>query len=103
MSSTKKRVRQQFRESVFARDGHACRICSRRDALLDAHHITDRNEMPCGGYALENGISLCPECHERAEAYHRTGTALPGFAPSDLYARIGSSHAAAVAASERLL
>lgn len=60
---------------------------------LDAHHITDRNDMPNGGYVAENGISLCDAgCHVLAEVYHQTGTAHPGFAPADLYAQIGSSY-----------
>jgi predicted restriction endonuclease len=102
MSSGKKRTRQQFRDAVFGRDGHKCRVCGDATSQLDAHHITDRNLMPNGGYCAPNGISLCPLCHEKAEAFHSTGTAMVGFAPDDLYQLIGSSHVQAVAASERL-
>lgn len=102
MSNQKKLVRQKFRDTTFARDGHKCRVCARKDAPLDAHHITDRNLMPNGGYVKENGISLCPECHEKAEVYHSTGTALEGFSPDDLYTLVGSSVELARAASERL-
>ena len=67
---------------------------------LDAHHITDRNELPNGGCVAENGISLCETgCHLLAEVFHRTGTAHPGFSPADLYERIGSSRDAAERAS----
>jgi hypothetical protein len=69
---------------------------------LDAHHITDRTLMPNGGYVKENGISLCPTCHEKAEVFHSTGTALEGWAPEDLYKKVGSSYELAVEASERL-
>lgn len=58
--------------------------------------------MPNGGYVTANGVSLCPGCHEKAEAFHSTGTALPGWAPADLYALIGSSYEQAVRDSERL-
>src|SRR5262245_5299164 len=108
MSRRKKQVRQKFRDAVFARDGYACRGCGfastpkRAEAELDAHHITDRHEMPNGGYVAENGISLCASCHEKAEAFHRGEPVPPGFSPAELYARIGSSEAAARAASERL-
>ena len=106
MSADKKRVRAAFRDAVFSRDEHKCRGCGWKifaDGLvLDAHHITDRNLMPNGGYAKENGISLCPGCHEKAEVFHSTGTAHPGFAPEDLYKMIGSSYDQAVKASERL-
>lgn len=103
MSQHKKKVREAFRTAVFTRDGHKCRMCGRK-GTLDAHHITDRNLMPNGGYVKENGISLCDEkgrCHEKAEVYHSTGEALPGWHPNDLYETIGSSLEKAIKASER--
>jgi hypothetical protein len=70
---------------------------------LDTQHVTDRAEMSYTGYAPENGVALRDDgCHRLAEVFHSTGTPHPGFAPADLYARIGSSHEAAVRASERL-
>lgn len=100
--SNKKKIREEFREAVFKRDGYKCRFCSRTENL-DAHHITDRHEMPNGGYVKENGITLCQEEHHPlAEVYHSTGTAAPGFSPDDLYKKIYSSHAKAVEASENL-
>lgn len=104
MSQEKKKIRTNFRDNVFARDKHACKACNVSAALvqLDAHHITDRNLMPNGGYVLENGISLCPTCHEKAEIFHSTGTAYIGFAPDDLYRLIGSSYELAVKRSELL-
>lgn len=98
-------MREAFRTAVFSRDGHKCRTCGRSDVALDAHHITDRNQMPNGGYVKENGITLCNAaggCHEKAEVYHSTGEALEGFSPMDLYRFIGSSMEKAVAASKRL-
>lgn len=107
MSSEKKLIRQRFRDSTFERDGNKCKGCGwslfRQGELeLDAHHITDRNLMPNGGYVKENGISLCPTCHEKAEVFHSTGTALPGWAPEDLYKMISSSYEQAVRAAEKL-
>jgi len=63
---------------------------------LDAHHISNRNDMPNGGYVVENGISLCPICHPRAECQ------VLGFKPEDLYPKVGSSKEKAVKASGRL-
>lgn len=105
MSRQKKQVRGRFRTAVFARSGYACQCCGfqsspdRAEDELDAHHITDRNEMPNGGYVPENGIALCAECHTKAESFHRGDPIPPGFAPADLYAVIGSSEEAARAAS----
>lgn len=107
MSSEKKHTRERFRNSVFDRDGHRCRVCGwslqTLELKLDAHHITDRNLMPHGGYVKENGITLCPACHEKAEVFHSTGQAAPGFSPEDLYELIGSSRERASRASEGLV
>jgi 5-methylcytosine-specific restriction endonuclease McrA len=102
MSAGKKQVRQRFRDATFTRDHHRCRVCGAADKPLDAHHITDRNLLPNGGYVPENGISLCPKCHEDAEVFHNTGQALPGRSPEDLYLLIGSSLERAIKASEKL-
>lgn len=108
MSERKKLVRKQFRDAVFRRDAFACVVCGlsstpeRAEHELDAHHITDRNEMPNGGYVAENGISLCETCHLKAEAFHRGEPVPPGFWPAELYALIGSDEGSARTASERL-
>jgi 5-methylcytosine-specific restriction endonuclease McrA len=108
MSQRKKQIRQKFRDAVFGRDHFTCRGCGfastpeRAEEELDAHHITDRHEMPNGGYVAENGVTLCETCHAKAEAYHCGGPVPEGFAPANLYALIGSSEEEARAASEKL-
>jgi len=108
MSGTKKLIRKHFRDTCYKRDGFRCAMCGIKSSIdkveeeLDAHHITDRNLMPNGGYVKENGISLCSVCHEKAEVYHSTGTAVEGFAPDDLYKKINSSYEKAVEASNKL-
>jgi 5-methylcytosine-specific restriction endonuclease McrA len=100
----KKAVREAFHQAVFRRDGGKCVVCrqSGRDTpAVDAHHITDRTEIPNGGYVLENGIAVCEACHLRVEQYHLTGQAEEGLHPDDLYRLIGSSYDAAVAASAK--
>lgn len=101
-------TRKKFRDDCYKRDGFRCAMCNAKSSKdkaeeeLDAHHITNRKEMPHGGYAKENGISLCPECHIKAEVYHSTGTAVEGYAPDDLYKAINSNLEKAIAASEKL-
>jgi hypothetical protein len=60
-------TRDQFREGVFARDGHRCVICGQPAA--DAHHLIERRAWgeSCG-YLLDNGVSVCEPCHLAAEA-----------------------------------
>lgn len=57
--------RDDFREAVFARDGHSCVFCGRSAA--DAHHILERRLWPDGGYYLDNGASVCAEHHIQCE------------------------------------
>ena len=105
MSKAKKLLREKFKTSVFERDDFRCKMCKhspRNLNELDAHHITDRNEMPNGGYVLENGITLCPTCHIRAETFHKDGEPYPGYSPEDLYKKIESEHKKAVEVSEKL-
>lgn len=105
----KQQIREAFRESVFKRDGYKCRKCgkSQKEVKLDAHHITNREAMPNGGYVVENGISLCDcegGCHMKAEKFYISEGATweDGFHPRDLYSLVGSSHFKAYQASERL-
>ena len=98
-----KRLRADFRENVFKRDGHKCIFCNITEGL-DAHHIVDRHEMPNDGYTIWNGASLCSEHHIMAEEFHiNAGKSWePGFHPDDLYKIIGSSYERAVEESEKL-
>ena len=99
---SKNTARDDFRNGVFKRDGFKCRFCGK--PAIDAHHITDRHEMPNGGYVLENGISLCEECHLDAEQFHisRGKDWKDGKHPDDLYRIIGSSKKEAIVKSQFL-
>jgi hypothetical protein len=99
-----KSKRDAFRDGVLKRDGR-CVKCGATEHKLDAHHITDRNEMPNGGYVLSNGIALCDRpggCHMKAEKFHMSGNKewIDGFHPDDLYSAIGSSYEEAYKDSE---
>lgn len=58
-------TREEFRKQVFARDKYKCVVCSA--PAQDAHHIIERRLWEDSGYYLENGASLCGECHIKAE------------------------------------
>ncbi len=87
-----KKLRNEFRNAVFKRDKNKCVFCQK--PAVDAHHITDRNQMPNGGYVDKNGISLCALCHMKAESFHQSRGAYwyAGYNPEDLYRKINSSY-----------
>jgi hypothetical protein len=92
--------REDFKKEVFARDKHKCVLCG--ELAVDAHHILDRKLFANGGYFLENGSSLCSDCHLEAEKTTATveeirdacsikAPALPdGFDPSKTYDKWGN-------------
>jgi hypothetical protein len=102
MSAKKKAVREAFRTMVFERDKHCCVMCGKHKSklkpgqFLDSHHINDRHSFPDGGYTLDNGVTLCAgedktDCHWKAEQYHATGKAYPGYSPEEIKAKINES------------
>ena len=58
-------TRDEFRQKVFERDNRKCVICS--SEAKDAHHIIERRLFEDGGYHIDNGASLCENCHIKAE------------------------------------
>lgn len=58
-------TREQFKEAVFKRDKQKCICCGK--PAVDAHHLLERKLFTDGGYYLNNGVSLCEECHLEAE------------------------------------
>ena len=125
----KKETRRKFKAEVFERDNNTCQICGLGETLpngmsvdpseyFDAHHITDRSEMPNGGYVKENGITVCKDnghlnsegeliesCHMRCEEFHISGgkTWEKNLHPDDLYELIGSSYELAYEKSRELI
>jgi len=59
-------TRNGFREATFNRDSHKCVVCGNTKDLA-AHHILDRSLFEDGGYYVDNGATLCPDCHIQAE------------------------------------
>lgn len=105
----KHKIRDNFRNEVFKRDGYKCRVCGRSDVKLDAHHIMNRRFMPSGGYIKENGVTLCDTengCHFKAEDETRksqtVGYVPSEFSPFNLYKLINSSYEIAYKKSKEL-
>ena len=52
-----------WRESVFQRDNYACQCCGSCGCEIHPHHINNFSQHPQLRFKLENGITLCKDCH----------------------------------------
>lgn len=61
----KSRGRQHGRwvDAVIARDNAQCQHCGIKGVEMHAHHIKPYKEYPSLRYELDNGITLCYQCH----------------------------------------
>lgn len=63
----------EWRNAVFARDKWTCQICDDKRSGIQAHHILKRSVYPASSYDVDNGITLCYDCHRetigREESY----------------------------------
>ena len=60
-----------WRSSVFKRDNFTCVLCLKSDCSLDAHHIERWNENVEKRYDVNNGMTLCEECHKNEHSTRR--------------------------------
>ncbi len=54
----------QWRRVVLKRDGNICRNCSKPNSR-HAHHVKPFKEYPESMFNLENGLTMCNECHKK--------------------------------------
>ena len=58
-----------WRTAVFERDNYTCQICGIRGGTLNADHIKPFAYFPADRLSLENGRTLCVECHRKTPTY----------------------------------
>lgn len=55
---------RKWRDSVFRRDKYTCQHCGfDKGGIIEAHHIKPYYEYPELRYNVDNGITLCRNCH----------------------------------------
>lgn len=52
-----------WRKAIFTRDNFICQKCGESGGYLMAHHINNFADFPELRVAIDNGITLCRECH----------------------------------------
>lgn len=58
------RIYLEWRNGVFERDNFTCQVCGQVGGDLQAHHLRSWSKYPDLRYVLENGLTLCVECHK---------------------------------------
>jgi len=55
---------RQWRTAVFERDHYTCCFCGIKGTKLNAHHIKCWACFPEFRFSINNGITLCEQCHK---------------------------------------
>jgi len=58
-----------WRESVFTRDNWTCVLCKTKGGILNADHIKTFSKFPELRFEINNGRTLCLECHKKTDTY----------------------------------
>ena len=61
----KRKEMRLWRESVFTRDNWTCQKCGKKGGELNAHHLRPFAKYKELRTSIENGITLCRECHKK--------------------------------------
>mgnify|MGYP001379922020 CR=1 FL=1 len=69
-----------WRKKIFERDNYTCKECGARNyigngktVILNGHHIKSFTYYPESRFDLNNGITLCLDCHKKTDNFGAAG------------------------------
>ena len=65
LRQTKSGAFKTWRRLVFERDNYTCLLCGNRGGFLEPHHIIPRRDAADRIYEIDNGATLCKNCHKK--------------------------------------
>jgi len=60
---------RNWRNAVYERDKWTCQLCLKAGGRLNADHIKPFSLYPELRFAIDNGRTLCEECHRKTDTY----------------------------------
>ena len=60
---------RNWRRMVLYRDNYTCQICEKVGGVLDVHHIRSFSTNKKLRFNLNNGITMCKQCHRQTKSY----------------------------------
>ena len=60
---------KKWRIAVIKRDNYTCQKCGKRGGILQAHHVKPYKDFPELRHSVDNGITLCLQCHSDEHGY----------------------------------
>lgn len=56
---------RKWRRDVLIRDQYICQMCNKHEKEMHAHHILTKAKYPLLIFDINNGVSVCRDCHFR--------------------------------------
>ena len=56
---------RKWRDKVYLRDDYVCQVCGQKGCKLNAHHLNSWDYYENERFNVDNGITLCENCHRK--------------------------------------